>query len=411
MIVALSGVSGRAAPPRKDQSPFKVGDKVEFKFGAEVIQGEVIGFSAGGWVKVRCVLHGIETTLTRPPDTLRLISRKGPSTPKDKEPDEKKKSAQTDSEYPLRTWTDSTRKYKTEARFVALDGGKVRLRKADGSTISLPLERLSEADRKYVEQLTQESSGDPFVGDRPDEDAGGDQAGEATGGEKEPPQGNWFRARHIKVDPDAGGVIAPDIAPQWRPGALRPILLETPKESTGRNLFREKIEKVFVDRSGQRLLVAHVYDAPRDKGASRLRVEFCSLKTGMTTESVLLDTSYIPADLSPDGNALVCIPPQKKRVMEKHSGVEVWQLGKAGKLINRWNARDQISTALRLWSVDGALFVSDKQLLTVGGTAGRVVLWNINGAEAVYSLDIKRGTLPALSPNRKQLAVARPSRV
>ncbi|HET6879068.1 MAG TPA: SHD1 domain-containing protein [Pirellulales bacterium] len=53
-----------------------------------------------------------------------------------------------------RTWLDVTGKHRTVAKFLELKDGRVRLKKTDGKTISLPLEQLSEADRQYVQDLT-----------------------------------------------------------------------------------------------------------------------------------------------------------------------------------------------------------------------------------------------------------------
>ncbi len=49
-----------------------------------------------------------------------------------------------------RNWTDNTGQHKTEAEFVAFEDGMVQLRKADGTTISLPIGRLSKADQDFV---------------------------------------------------------------------------------------------------------------------------------------------------------------------------------------------------------------------------------------------------------------------
>ncbi|MBN2216996.1 MAG: PDZ domain-containing protein [Pirellulales bacterium] len=51
-----------------------------------------------------------------------------------------------------RTWTDTTGKYKTEAEYLGVEDGKVRLRKTDGTVVEIPLEKLSPADRKFVEE-------------------------------------------------------------------------------------------------------------------------------------------------------------------------------------------------------------------------------------------------------------------
>ena len=50
-----------------------------------------------------------------------------------------------------RQWTDSTGKYKQEAELVDVDEHLVILKKADGHLVAVPLDKLSEADREYVQ--------------------------------------------------------------------------------------------------------------------------------------------------------------------------------------------------------------------------------------------------------------------
>ena len=59
-----------------------------------------------------------------------------------------------------RTWTDSTGKHKTEAEFVDCTDGVVRLKKDDGAVISVPMEKLSEADQEFV-RLSADGAGVP----------------------------------------------------------------------------------------------------------------------------------------------------------------------------------------------------------------------------------------------------------
>jgi hypothetical protein len=54
-----------------------------------------------------------------------------------------------------RTWTDNTGKFKIEAEFVKLSGGRVTLRRDDGTEITLTLDRLSETDRRIAQQLAE----------------------------------------------------------------------------------------------------------------------------------------------------------------------------------------------------------------------------------------------------------------
>jgi hypothetical protein len=52
----------------------------------------------------------------------------------------------------FRTWTDSTGKHKTEAQFIDMRDGQVRLKKkGSGSVVAVPLEKLSGPDQRYAE--------------------------------------------------------------------------------------------------------------------------------------------------------------------------------------------------------------------------------------------------------------------
>ncbi len=59
-------------------------------------------------------------------------------------------SAATADRSAPRLWTDRTGQFQVRAKYVGLDNGKVQLEKADGTVISVPLERLSEEDQKFV---------------------------------------------------------------------------------------------------------------------------------------------------------------------------------------------------------------------------------------------------------------------
>jgi outer membrane protein assembly factor BamB len=49
-----------------------------------------------------------------------------------------------------RTWTDSTGEHKVEAKFNGVISGKVKLLKADGTALEVPLEKLSDEDREWI---------------------------------------------------------------------------------------------------------------------------------------------------------------------------------------------------------------------------------------------------------------------
>jgi thiol-disulfide isomerase/thioredoxin len=51
----------------------------------------------------------------------------------------------------VRTWTDDSGKFNVEAEFITAKDGRVRLRRPDGKSLTVALDRLSEQDRAYVE--------------------------------------------------------------------------------------------------------------------------------------------------------------------------------------------------------------------------------------------------------------------
>ncbi len=53
----------------------------------------------------------------------------------------------------VRTWTDATGSFKTRAAFVALDGDQITLKREDGKTVKLPLDRLSKEDQAVARQI------------------------------------------------------------------------------------------------------------------------------------------------------------------------------------------------------------------------------------------------------------------
>lgn len=66
-----------------------------------------------------------------------------PSEPKRRQPPPKPKPI-------VRTWTDSTGQFKIDAEFAGYAAGTVKLKKADGSIITLPMEKLSQEDQDWI---------------------------------------------------------------------------------------------------------------------------------------------------------------------------------------------------------------------------------------------------------------------
>lgn len=63
-----------------------------------------------------------------------------------------------------RTWTDTTGKFKTEARFIEINGNAVFLEKRGGKKIDVPLSRLSLDDRSFLATQVGEAAATPDSG-------------------------------------------------------------------------------------------------------------------------------------------------------------------------------------------------------------------------------------------------------
>jgi len=58
-----------------------------------------------------------------------------------------------DGQLPSRQWSDDSGQFQVQARLLLILDGKVRLLKETGRTTTVPTERLSDADRAYVEEV------------------------------------------------------------------------------------------------------------------------------------------------------------------------------------------------------------------------------------------------------------------
>jgi hypothetical protein len=53
----------------------------------------------------------------------------------------------------MRQWVDNSGEFRVKGRLILILEGKVRLLKETGRTTTVPMERLSDADRRYVEEV------------------------------------------------------------------------------------------------------------------------------------------------------------------------------------------------------------------------------------------------------------------
>lgn len=118
---------------------FAVGDEVLAAFGG-VHLAEVVEIAGTGWVKVRFDNDGFEMTPTLPPENLRLIE--GEEVP-------------LEEAAMVRNWTSRGGKFTIKAQFVELRGDSVTLKKEDGKSLTVAIDKLSDDDQELARRLAE----------------------------------------------------------------------------------------------------------------------------------------------------------------------------------------------------------------------------------------------------------------
>jgi hypothetical protein len=157
---AASGLPRRSSPPPgggeapgealADDATLAAGEKVHAFWLGKWIEAVVVE-SRGGNIMVRVPppIPGVpapEVPLPRHWVRAMAASASKPAESSSPPPP----SAPAASAAVSRTWTDSSGKFRIEARFISLAGGQVTLEKPDGVQLRMPLDKLSAADQKFV---------------------------------------------------------------------------------------------------------------------------------------------------------------------------------------------------------------------------------------------------------------------
>jgi len=116
---------------------FAVGDEVLVVFGG-VHLAEVVEVSDNGSVTVRFDNDGFEMKPTLPPKSLRLIERE---------------EIPLEEALMVRTWSSQGGKFTIKAKFVELRGDSVMLKKEDGKSLIVAIDKLSDDDQELARRL------------------------------------------------------------------------------------------------------------------------------------------------------------------------------------------------------------------------------------------------------------------
>jgi hypothetical protein len=324
-----------------------------------------------------------------------------------------------------RTWSDASGKFKIQASFVSNENGTITLKKSDGTELEIELKKLSAADQKFVADLEKAVANSPFKTKEDDpfktKPAGtgktspnrpsttGRPTGRPSNTNKPVETGNSSEARLIIPDfsdAKAINVSPPDQA--WKfeiPEATEsPVakgkskLIALPKKTD----FFEGSKGLAGSSSGKFAAIGYSMQKPGVNQPSTTRVVVCNLETSKLIGEGSLSGKYAPLAMHNDGKRVAM-----RRDEFGHGNqdrLEIWTISakSAAKEVqcvpyDGGNGGDK--------DVAWGAFIGDDRLATLSG-GGKLVIWNLEDMQPLYTMGIQGGSKPAISPDQKWLAFA-----
>jgi WD40 repeat protein len=293
----------------------------------------------------------------------------------------------------LRTWKDGSGKFSIKAKFVSIDNGKLTLAREDGEEIEIELKKLSEADQKYVADLEKDkdnpfksAKSDPFKAKKPG-------MGKATSSEARPVNANWTEARVLALAQEKGDWEVA-VAPPPASLALKARAIGIPSKSG----FFEKLKGMVVSADGKHAALGYGTDEPRPAGVTRLVL--VDLEKGKSLGSATSPGLMAPLAVSDDGTQVLM--KRDEFGFGNSDRLELWTMNgtSIAKGISFFPYGDEKGGDR---DVKWAAYLSGDRAITVSNK-GKLALWDLGSAKALYTLGIQDGSKPAISPDRKLLA-------
>ncbi len=301
----------------------------------------------------------------------------------------------------MRTWNDTTGKFKIKGKFLSLENGTVTLEREDGTELEIELKKLSPADQKFIADSAADNpfkskkDDDPFKAKSKTKKPATTKTPPASPGASDGPRTvtvDWSSAEAITLSPpsDAWKVEVPKTAPL----AFKPKNAPLPPK-TG---FFEGVKGMAISTIAGKAAVGFVVADPRPVGVSR--VVICDFKSGKTTAPATAPGQMVPIALHDDGEQILMR--RDEFGFGNLDRLEVWTLaGKAPEKSITWIPYDDVKGAGR--DVMWAEFLDPDHLAT-SSRAGKLVIWKYPQIEPICSLDLVDGAVPGLSDDRKFIA-------
>jgi hypothetical protein len=307
-----------------------------------------------------------------------------------------------------RTWSDRAGKFNVEATFVELKDGTVGLMRADGKRIDVPLERLSDADAKYVRSL--EESESPFSESAAARSKAATQPDNA--GESKVPG-----AKQLHPEWKSAKTVQPAAFPKWTFQPVGGVPIADSKLPTtaislgdlpGGKATAESVLALRVSQDGTRAIVVR-----ESGGAGRSAPAF------VQNVDLAKGTCDDPTQLI-DGTAYLDALPEQGLVLLRSEGqgfgnaatVIIAKL-ESGHLIavSQWMPYENEKWAPNRDITHGWFLAADR-VMTSNHSGDALVIWDTASAKALLAIPLEAqlagmfaGTNLVLSPDRRLLAV------
>lgn len=304
----------------------------------------------------------------------------------------------------IRTWTDSTGKFTIEAKFVSEQDGVVKLERADGKSVEIPVNKLSEGDQKFLTALkenpfkTATDAENPFM---PAKDAGNPTT--ATGASPTAPTTggaiNWSRSTEINLDEYDNGwdvVVAGDAELDFVPKSVK-----LPQRVD----FFEGLKALRINRTARAAVAGYLWNFGSRNQGPQTRVAVVDFENGRVTGEATVMTQMVPMALHPDGQRMLMSAAERGEV-----GLEIWNVSGKDEA-DRMQAFDANNPE---WKKKGKIQwaqFADGQTLVTKNEQGWVVVWNFETLEPICHFAIDGGCSPELSADGTLLAFYKSERV
>lgn len=287
---------------------------------------------------------------------------------------------------PMRTWTDSTGEYSVRAEFAGVQTGKVTLQQADGTEVSIPLEKLNAADQEYVRQRLAAAAENPFKTVAPNRllPVGESPRAAGTGSSPRETLPDWSTAKKIDVIGGGDWRLSEPAAPAAG-GSVKPIALPS------KTSFFENAAAMAIAGTGRYAAVGYTCKPPARDAKVTTTVVVCDLAEGLLLGSGAVEGELLVPIAVHDSRAEVLMR-RNESGLGNQDCLETWTIDAAGvsrgmKWVPYADEKD------RDRNVTWAAYLDENRLATCSA-GGRLAIWDVETTRPICYLDVKGRPAP-----------------